>query len=80
MSALLLFCLAWAMVMGLGLMYGLTLILPAIMFLGILWIAREAYDADPQMVDVVRRQFKYRKYYAPKSDMGVEHPQVRDFS
>lgn len=78
-SALLLFCLGWTMFMGFGLFYGLPFIVPALLFLGILWVAREAYKADPWMVDVVLRQFKYRKYYAPKPDLGTEHPQVRDF-
>jgi type IV secretion system protein TrbD len=78
-SGLLLFCLGWTMVVGFGFMYGLSLIAPAVLFLVILWIARMMNSADPWMIDVVLRQFKYRKYYAPKSDIGVEHPQVRDF-
>lgn len=76
---LLLFCLAWTMLMGVGLLFGLTLVIPGAMFLGILWVARSMNQADPYMIDVVLRQFKYRKYYAPKPDLGTEHPQVRDF-
>ena len=78
-SGLLLFLLAWTMFMGFGIFYGLPFIVPLVLFLGILWVAREANKSDPWMIDVVMRQFKYRKYYAPKSDLGTEHPQVRDF-
>lgn len=78
-SALLLFCLGWTMFMGFGLFYGLPIILPVVFFSAIVWVARVAYTADPWMVDVVIRQFKYRKYYASHSDLGIEHPQVRDF-
>lgn len=78
-SALLLGCLAWTMVMGFGIMFGLSLIVPVTLFMAIVWMAREMNKADPWMLDVVLRQFKYRKYYAPQADLGVEHPQVRDF-
>ena len=66
--------------MGFGLMYGLSIIIPALIFFGILWAARQLNSSDPWMIDVVIRQFKYRKYYAPKSDLGVEHPQIKDFT
>jgi type IV secretion system protein TrbD len=79
-SALLLFCLAWTMFIGFGIFYGLSLLVPILLFVAIRWVAREANKADPWMVDVVIRQFKYRKYYAPKPDFGTEHPQVRDFT
>jgi type IV secretion system protein TrbD len=79
-SALLLFCLIWTMFMGFGLLYGLTIAIPGLLFVGILWVAREANKADSWMVDVVMRQFKYRKYYAPKPDIGAEHPRVGDFT
>ena len=78
-SALLLVCLTFTMFVGLGFMYGLTFIAPAFIFFMILWIARMMNTADPWMIDIVMRQFKYRKYYAPKTDLGVQHPQVRDF-
>lgn len=78
-SALLLFCIGWTMVMGLGFFYGLSYILPVALFAVILWVARSAFEADPFMVDVVLRQFKYRKFYAAKSDLGVEHPPVKDY-
>jgi type IV secretory pathway TrbD component len=68
------------MVMGFGMMFGLSIIIPVGLFAGILWIASSINTADPWMVDVVLRQFKYRKYYAPQSDLGVEHPQIRDFT
>lgn len=64
---------------GFGLFYGLPIILPLVLWVGILWVAQEMNKADPYMVDVVLRQFKYRKYYAPKPDIGVEHPQIRDY-
>jgi type IV secretory pathway TrbD component len=67
------------MFMGLGLLYGLSIAGPVGLFILILWAARRMNDADPWMIDVVMRQFKYRKYYAAKSDLGIEHPQVRDF-
>lgn len=78
-SGLLLFLLSWTMFMGLGFMYGLSLFLPAVIFFAIVWIARMANKADPYMFDVVMRQFKYKKYYAPRPDIGVEHPQIKDF-
>lgn len=79
-SGLLLFCLAWTMFMGFGVFYGLSFIVPIVLFVAILWVARSMNKSDPSMVDVVLRQFKYRKYYAPKPDFGTEHPQVRDFT
>lgn len=79
-SGLLLFCLTWTMFMGFGVSYGLTFIVPLMLFVSILWVARSMNKADPWMVDVVLRQFKYKKYYAPKPDFGTEHPQVRDFT
>lgn len=78
-SALLLICLAWTMVMGMGLMFGLSILIPGALFVGILWVARRMNKADPFMIDVVLRSFKYRKYYAPKPDLGTVHPQVKDF-
>ena len=79
-SALLLFCLAWTMFMGFGFLYGLSVLAPAGLFVVIVWVARMMNKSDPWMVDVVMRQFKYRKYYAPQPDLGIEHPQVRDFT
>ena len=78
-SGLLLFCLGWTMFMGFGFWYGLSLGVPLCMFLTILQLARMMNKSDTWMVDVVMRQFKYRKYYAPKADLGIEHPQIRDF-
>lgn len=79
-SGLVMISLGWTMFIGFGFFYGLFIAVPAVLFLGIVWVAREAYKADPWMVDVVLRQFKYRKYYAPKPDLGAVHPQVRDFT
>ena len=79
-SGLTLFLLGWTLFNAFGLFYGITVAAPVLLFLGILWVAREANKADPWMFDVVLRQFKYRKYYAPKSDLNVLHPQIRDFN
>lgn len=78
-SGLTLFLLAWTMFMGLGFMWGLVIVFPLAMFLAILWVARRINSADPWMIDVVLRQFKYQKYYGPRSDIGVQHPQIRDW-
>ena len=64
--------------MGLGFMYGLTLMFPIVLFMAVLWVARQSYKADSWMIDVMLRQFKYRKYYAPHPDVGTLHPQVKD--
>lgn len=78
-SGLLLFMVGIIMFMGYGFFYGLSIIVPLGFFVIILWVAQEAGKSDPWMVDVVLRQFKYRKYYAPKPDLGTLHPQVKDF-
>lgn len=78
-SGLLLFCVGWTMFMGFGFFWGLPIIVPVMLFVAVLWVAREANNADPFMVDIVLRQFRYRKYYAAKPDLGTEHPVVRDF-
>ena len=79
-SGLVLFLLGWVMFVGFGFSFGLPIIVPLVFFSIIVWVAREASSADPWMIDVMMRQFKYRKYYAPKPDLGMEHPQVRDFN
>lgn len=65
--------------MGFGFFYGMPILVPIILFSSVVWVAREANKADSFMVDVILRQFRYRKYYAAKPDLGTEHPQVRDF-
>ena len=65
--------------MGLGFLFGLSIIFPAVLMVAVVYIARLMNDSDPWMVDVALRQYKYKKYYAPKSDLGIEHPMVRDF-
>lgn len=65
--------------MGIGMLYGLTLLLNGGLFFIIIWIARQMNAADPWMIDVVMRQFKYKKYYAPKPDFGLDVPAIRDF-
>ncbi len=78
-SALILGSLGWTMFYAYGVFWGIPFAVPGVMFIGLLWVARQAYQADPYMVDVVLRQFKYKKFYAAKSDIGVDHPEVRDF-
>lgn len=65
--------------MGLGIFYGLSILFPLSLFLAIVWVARKVNKKDPWMVDVMQRQFRYKKYYAPKPDLGTEHPQIRDY-
>lgn len=72
--------LGWTMFVGFGLSYGLFAIIPALIFFGVLWVSREAYKADPFMIDVMLRQFKYRKYLAPKCDVGQIASAVRDYT
>lgn len=79
-TALVTVLMGWTMFVSFGLFWGLPIIVPSIVFLGILWVARQAYAADPWMLDVLMRQNKYRRYYAPKSSPGVKHPRIRDFS
>lgn len=62
-----------------GIWYGLSIIIPGVIWLAVVWVGREMHKADPHMVDVLMRQFQYRKYYAPKGHLGVEHPQIKDF-
>jgi type IV secretory pathway TrbD component len=78
-AGLLLFCIGWTMFMGYGFFFGLPILLPIGMFFAVIWVARQANDSDPWMIDIVLRQFKYRKYYAPQPDLKTEHPPVRDF-
>lgn len=78
-GGLLLILLGWTLFVGYGFFFGLPFIVPVALFILLLWVAQEMNKADPFMVDVVLRQFRFRKYYAPKSDLGLEHPQVRDY-
>ncbi|HJV75114.1 MAG TPA: VirB3 family type IV secretion system protein [Noviherbaspirillum sp.] len=78
-AGLLLFCLGMTLFISYGIFWGLPIILPIFLFMIVVWVAREANKADPWMIDIVIRQFRYRKYYAPKSDLGVEHPQIKDY-
>lgn len=79
-SGLLMFLLAWTMFMGFGFFYGLSLIFPAGLAMSVVFVARLMNSSDPWMVDVALRHYKYKKYYAPKSDLGIEHPMIRDFT
>lgn len=64
---------------GLGIYYGVPIVVPGLLWVALIWIGREMNKADPYMLDVLMRQFKYRRWYAAKSDLGIEHPQVRDY-
>ncbi|MES2879224.1 MAG: hypothetical protein V4713_12440 [Pseudomonadota bacterium] len=79
MSAMLNITLGWTMLRGFGPFYGVSFAVPTVLFFGCLWVARGMYEADPWMVDIVLRQFQYRKYYAPKPDIGMPHPPVKDY-
>lgn len=78
-AGLLLFCLGITMFLSYGIWWGIPILFPLALFIGVVWVARMANQADPWMIDVVISQFKYKKYYAPKADIGVDHPQVRDY-
>lgn len=78
-AALILGSLSWTMFYAYGVFWGIPFAVPGVIFMGLLWVARKAYAADPFMVDVVQRQFKYKKAYAAKSDLRVEQPEIKDF-
>lgn len=78
-SALIFGSLSWTLFYVYGIFWGIPFAGPGVVFLALLWVARKAYEADPYMVDVVMRQFKYNKFYAAKSDIGVNHPEIKDF-
>ncbi len=80
MSGLIAVTLAWTMFAGFGFAYGLCVIVPACLFMGGLWVARRMYKADPWMLDLVIRHFRYAKYYVPKSHVGKSQPIIRDFT
>ncbi len=78
-SAILLFGLGWTMFMGFGFYYGLPIIVPGVLLVGVLWVAKRSFKADPFMVEVILRAKNYRNYYPAKTHVGVEHPRVKDF-
>ena len=78
-SGLFLFALGITMFFSYGIYWGIPIMLPLGLFMGVVWVARKIHEADPWMIDVVLRQFKYRKYYASKSDRGVDHPKIHDY-
>lgn len=80
MAGLISVALGWTMFVGFGLSYGLFILVPGSLFLGVLWAARNMYSADPWMVDVILRHFKYAKYYSPKSHLGKSPSNIHDFS
>jgi len=79
-SGLLLMGVGVTMFFSYGFFFGIPIIVPLVTFAGILWVAQEANSSDAWMVDVVLRQFKYRKYYSAKPDIGTQHPEIRDFN
>lgn len=80
MAGLIAAALGWTMFIGFGLDYGLCFLIPGSLFFGVLWAARKMYNADPWMIDVVLRHFKYAKYYAPKPHVGKTPINIRDFT
>lgn len=80
MSALIAITLGWTMFGGFGFAYGLTIIVPFSIFSGALWVARKMYKADPWMLDVVIRHFKYAKYYGHRTHVGKSLPNIRDYT
>lgn len=78
-AGLLLSVVGITMFRGFGILYGLSIIIPVVCWFGVIWVARLMFKADPLMLKVIKRQFRYREVYAPKSDLGVAHPQIRDF-
>lgn len=79
MAALISATLGWTMVMGFGILYGLSIAIPGFLFTTLLWVGRDLYAKDPWMIDVALRHFKYRKYYGARADLGVQHPPIKDF-
>ncbi|ART61508.1 hypothetical protein CBP36_21310 (plasmid) [Acidovorax carolinensis] len=80
LAGLIAFSLGWTMFVGFGLSYGLFILVPGCFFVGVLWTARNMYKADPWMMDVIMRHFKYSKYYAPKSHIGKAPPNINDYA
>lgn len=78
-SGLLLAAMTATLFVGYGILYGLTFIVPLLIWIGILFVAREMAVADPLLIDVILRQFKYRKYYAAKAHLNVEMPAIQDY-
>lgn len=72
--------LGYAMFNGFGPYWGLFVLVPMCIFFSVLWVAREMYKADPWMIDVVLRHFKYGKFYGHKSHVGKEPINIRDFT
>lgn len=79
-SALLIVVMGFAMFVGFGILYGLTIVFPILLWIAIVFAAQQISRADPMMIDIVMRQFKYRRFYAAKSHPGIEHPQVKDYT
>lgn len=78
-SGLALSLLGVTMFRGFGFFYGIPIAVPLVLWMGLIWLAREMYKADPYKIDVLLRQLRYRRYYAPKADLGVDHPLIRDY-
>lgn len=78
-SGLLLGVVGVTMFRGFGFFYAMPIIVPCVLWALLVWVGREMYKADPYMIEVLYRHFQYRRWYAPKSDLGVDHPQIHDY-
>lgn len=72
--------LGWTMFIGFGLSYGAFVVVPGVIFFVVLWVARKMFAADPYMIEIVMKQFRYKKYLAPRSDVGLNQPAFRDYT
>lgn len=81
MSALVMFMLGYMVLIGYGILSGLPFLLLIVGLLFVLlWFARAINKEDPWMVDIyIRHVQRYKKYYPAHSDLGVDHPAVRDY-
>jgi type IV secretory pathway TrbD component len=72
--------LSWTMFIGFRGAYGLFLLLPGAIFLGLLWVARRMNAADPWMLDILIRHFQYARYYGPRANLRVGAREYRSFT
>ena len=81
-SGLILIMMTFTIIVGYGFFDGLPYLLFTVLLFGaLLWFAKSINEADPWMVDItIRSLSKYKKYYPAHSDIGVAHPEVRDFN
>lgn len=81
-AGLIIFTVGMIVGFGYGMIRGIPYMLILIaLYSAIIWVARQFNQSDPWMIDVGLRQLsKYKKYYGPHSDIGVDHPQIKDFN